>query len=121
MSVNLDALPTPYYSRRPYTVSYMKDGKQVTIKRQPPMVLHKMMPTDIVELNEAKNADFPAGDEYTIKGINPRHPNIIQIESDEGISTFVSYADLTLEDAIAPRRGMTRQDNPADNRYLLWP
>ena len=123
MPVNLDSLPATHFSRKPYTVSYLKDGKKMTIKRQPPATLHKMLPTDIVELNQTKNSEFVAGDEFTIKGINPRQPNIIQIEDDEGLATFVPYYDLILEEAVAPRSRSTaeRQDSPEENRYLLWP
>jgi len=110
-----------YFSRRPYNVTYFKDGEQKTIRRQPPPVLHNMLPTDEVSLTMSKNADYRAGDEFTIKSINPRHPNTIQIEDDDGNATFVAYNELNLEEMIAPRRGMGGRDAPERNRYLLWP
>ena len=67
------------FSRRPYTVTYMKNGERHTIRRRPPEKLHNIWPEDEVSLLRGKNADFQAGDEFEVKHINPRHPNIIQL------------------------------------------
>jgi hypothetical protein len=109
------------FSQKPYNVVYMKDGVKHVIKRRPPPVMHEMLPTDIVELTQSKNADWTEGSEYTVKNINPRHPNIIQIEDKEGNSTFVPYYDLNLNEMVAPRKGYAPKDMPANNKYLLWP
>ena len=119
--VDIAELPPVYFSRRPYNVTYYKDGEQKTIRRMPPPVLHKMLPTDVVSLNRSKNEDFSEGDEFSIKHINTRQPNTIQIMDDDGVATFVSHADLNLEEAVAPRRGVSPKDHPRSNRYLLWP
>jgi hypothetical protein len=114
-------IPNSYFSRRPYTVTYYKDGEKKTIRRQPPPVLHNMLPTDKVVLTTGKNDDFQAGDEFTVKHINPRHPNTIQIADGDGNETFVPYFDLNLEKAIAPRDGVAPEEAPERNKYLTWP
>ena len=113
-------IPKIVFDRKPYTVSYMKDGEKQTIRRRPPPLLHEMLPTDKVELTVKKNDDFQTGD-YTIKHINPRHPNTIQIMNDDGHATFVDYRDLELQERISPRDGVAPEDEPINNRYLNWP
>ena len=109
------------FNRTPYTVTYMKDGQKQTIRRVPPPKLHEAMPEDLVTLTRGKNADFKAGDEMTVKSINPRHPNILQLTNDEGLSTFVDYYDVQLEEVRSMRDGVEPLDMPINNRYLLWP
>ncbi len=113
------------FDRKPYNVTYVDlKGDQKTIRRVPPPKLHEMLPTDVVELTTKKNDDFQAGDQFTVKHINARHPNIIQIDDGDGNATFVPYFDLKLEPSgeMAPRDGQTApHEVPARNRYLLWP
>ena len=117
----MEALLDIRFSRRPYTVTYMKDGEKHTIRRQPPPKLHDMLPEDLVSLTRSKSADFKEGDEFTVKHINPRHPNVLQLTNEDGLSTFVDYYDLEMEEMRAKRNGMDVLDMPANNKYLLWP
>lgn len=109
------------FDRKPYIVTYYKDGKKHTIRRVPPPVLHNMLPKDMVRLNRTKNADWKEGQVFSVKYINPKHPNVIQIEDKKGNSTFVPYFDLCLEDKVAMRNGKLPIEEPINNRYLLWP
>jgi len=109
------------FSRKPYTVTYRKDGEIHKIRRRPPPKLHDMLPTDVVTLTRKKNDDYLAGDEFKVKGINPKHPNTIQIEDDDGNATFVSHYDLNLDERRGLRNGVDPMDLPEQNRYLLWP
>lgn len=111
-----------YFSRQPYKVTYFKDGEKQTLQRRPPPLLHQMLPNDVVELTRPKNGDFGVGENFTIKHINPRHPNTIQITNDDGVSTFVDHFDLQLEEMIAPREGAAGEKvREYDSRYLTWP
>ena len=109
------------FDRKPYTIAYYKDGERHTIRRVPPPLQHKMLPTDKVELSRQKNDDWKNGDTYTVKHINPRHPNVIQIQDRGGNATFVPYYDLKLNEEVAPRDGILPMDRPSRNKYLLWP
>jgi hypothetical protein len=80
-----------------------------------------MWPQDIVELKEGKNVDWEAGEDFTVRHINPHHPNTIQLENDDGATTFVAYYDLELKEAVGPRDGQSPKDTPQNNRYLTWP
>ena len=80
-----------------------------------------MLPKDEVSLKVGKNEDFEAGDEFTVKHINQRHPNVLQVTNDDGVSTFVDYYDLKLERKVAGRDGVDPLDFPENNKYLLWP
>lgn len=111
-----------YFSRRPYTVTYTDlQGEKKSIRRVPPPKLHEALPTDVVELNRKRSDDFPAGDDYEVSYINPRHPNTLQLKNDDGQTTFVEYFDVTLEEERAPRAGVDPRDRPVNNKYLLWP
>ena len=113
----MSAMPVQAHPR-PYVVSYYKDGKKVNIRRTPPPAMHEMLPTDVVKLNFTKNADFREGENFTVKNINPRHPNTLQITNEEGAHTFVPYYDLELKERVA-HRGEGK--DPRYNRYLTWP
>ncbi len=117
----MSSAPPVSFNRNPYLVSYYKDGEKISIRRRPPPLLHNMLPTDVVKLTETKNDDFKQGSEFTVKHINPRHPNTIQIQDDDGNATFVAYYDLQLEEQVAPRDGIAPKDAPRNNRYLTWP
>ncbi len=109
------------FNRKPYKVTYYQDGVKKTIRRRPPPKLHNMLPKDEVVLKHSKNADFVEGDEFTVKHINQRHPNVLQITNEDGISTFADYYDLKLEKKLSYRNGVHPLDFPENNEYLLWP
>jgi len=115
----LEVIP---FKRKPYTVTY-KDfhtGELQHVKRRPPLKQHDMLPTDIVELSTKKGDDWESGEEYSIKHISYRAPNIVQLKNDEGLTTFVPYFDLELEEEVA-YRGRRGPDNENTNAYLRWP
>lgn len=109
------------FDRTPYKVTYMQDGKKVTIRRVPPAKLHDVLPTDRVELTTRHSDDFPEGEKYTVKYISTRQPNIMQLENADGQTTFAPYFDTELRDRVAPRNGVDPRDEPINNRYLRWP
>ena len=110
------------FNRKPYTVSYMKDGVQKKIRRRPPPKLHEMLPQDEVTLTRKKNDDFQVDDSFKVKHINQRHPNVLQLENDEGKTTIVDYYDLKLERKLGERSdGTLGLDLPENTKYLLWP
>lgn len=111
-SLNLD--------RRPYVVEYYKDGKKVKINRRPPPLMHTALPEDKVILTNQKNADYRNGDRFTVMKLNPRHPNILQLQDKDGNKTFVPYMDIEIVER-AIRNGGGRSQNDLDNRYLDWP
>ena len=71
----------------------MKDGVQKKIRRTTTSKLHEMLPQDEVTLTSKKNDDFQVDDSFKVKHINQRHPNVLQLENDEGKTTFVDYYD----------------------------
>jgi hypothetical protein len=87
----------------------------------PPEKLHDALPTDEVRLNVRRSDDFVDGEDYTVKAINPRQPNTLQIENSRGETTFVDHYDVELQSMKAPRDGVDPRDLPVNNRYLLWP
>jgi hypothetical protein len=110
------------FSRKPYTISYTDlKGEHKTIRRVPPAKMHEALPTDIVELTRKKSDAFDEGEEYEVKHINPRHPNVLQLVGDDGRTTFVEHYDIRLEEEVADRPGKDPRDKPINNRYLLWP
>ena len=107
---------------RPQLAAY-KDfhtGELKKVRRRPARVAHDMLPTDVVELSRRKNVDWTPGEEYVVKHISPRNPNVIQISNDEGESTFVSSTELESVERVASR-GEKRVDDPVASAYLLWP
>lgn len=110
------------FSRKPYPVTYkdFHSGALTTVLRRPPPKNHDFLPTDLVELNTAKNADWPAGKEVAIKHISYRAPNTLQLSNDEGLTTFVGSSEVTLVKEEAYRQRPTLDDEQA-NGYLLWP
>ena len=109
------------FSRRPYTVTYYKDGERHTIRRRPPAKAHQIWPEDIVSLKSNRTSQFFEGDEVEVRHINPRHPNILQLENDDGATTFVEYFDVELESAEGPRSGLDEAQLEVQNEYLNWP
>lgn len=110
------------FNRTPYKVTYYdQHGEKKTIRRVPPAKLHDALPTDKVELTSKRSDDFDAGGVFTVKHINPRHPNTLQLEDDDGRTTFVDYFNTQLRQKIAPRSGIDVRDEAVNNNYLLWP
>ena len=109
------------FDRTPYTVRYVAEGKQKTYRRRPPPKLHDILPKDEVKLMQSKNDDFQASDDYRVKSINPKQPNVLQIVNDKGHTTFVDYYDLQLQEMGASRAGVEPIDMPQNTKYLLWP
>lgn len=110
------------FDRKPYFITWKDDaGELRKIRRVPPPKLHDALPTDIVKLTSKRSDDFPEGAELTVKHINPRHANTLQVQNDDGQTTFVSYRDIDIKEKIAPRDGIPREQLPERNRYLLWP
>jgi hypothetical protein len=117
------------FDRKPYIVSYVDaDGKQQRIRRVPPPKLHTAMPEDVVELKRRKSDHFIDGDSVTVKHINPRHPNVLKVENDQGQTTFISHYEMVLKQKIANTRdvrddSIEDQDSTPniDSSYLDWP
>lgn len=91
------------------------------LSSRPPRKLHEALPQDKVELNVQRNDSFEEGGVYTVKHISSRSPNILQIENDDGETTFVPYFELKLDEAIAPRDGVAPKESRQANKYLRWP
>ncbi|MBC7660857.1 MAG: hypothetical protein H7249_14260 [Chitinophagaceae bacterium] len=112
------------WSREPYTVTYYKDGKKETIRRVPPPKLHEALPGDTVSLTRGKNDDFKEGDKFTVKTIQQRSPNVLQLTNEAGLTTFADYYDTKLETKPEDRlpEGVEQAvDLPINQKYLLWP
>ena len=110
-------------TRKPYT-AYYKDsitGEIKSIKRQPPKPQHSMLPTDTVELTTRKGEDWPANETYTIKHINFRQPNVIQLEDEQGKTTFVESSELKLIQKNSDEIGVKQIDSEIQGEYLVWP
>lgn len=110
------------FDRKPYIVRYLdQDGNQQQIRRVPPPKLHDALPTDKVELKKRLSDDFQEGDVLTVKSINPRSPNTLKVENEDGKVTFISSYDMFLKDKMAARDGLQPEQLPERNKYLLWP
>jgi hypothetical protein len=110
------------FNRKPYVVSYVdQEGKLQKIRRVPPPKLHEALPTDKVELTRKRSDVFDTGDVVTVTSINPRHANTLKVENSEGKTTFISYFEMLLKEKRAPRNGVLPEDQPENNKYLLWP
>ena len=113
-----------HFDRKPYTVQYrdFHTGELITVQRRPPEKLHDILPTDVVELSFKKNDDWQAGENYTVKQINSRDPNTLQLQKDDGETTFINSQDAILKIRHASRSGdKIRVDDSVANQYLLWP
>ena len=118
------------FDRKPYVISYVdSQGQQQKIRRVPPPKLHSAMPTDRVELKTRRSDHFRAGDEVTVKRINPRHPNVLQVENDDGQTTFISHHDMIFEQKNGEKpsiqspssRDEPEDESPISSSYLDWP
>lgn len=115
---------SPYitFSRKPYTVTTTNmRGETQTVRRRPPLKNHPVLPTDIVELSSTRYQDFEEGDEFEVKHVNRRNPNVLHLVDDDGNTTFIEAQHVELEEMVAPRRGVWGLDHPENNRYLRWP
>jgi hypothetical protein len=112
------------WDRKPYTITYQKDGKTHTQRRIPPPKLHEIEVGDKVTLTRRKGEDWDDGDEVKIKHISGRQPNTLQVERD-GKVTFVPYFDMNFKGR--PGASIVDEDekaiarDPLGSRYLLWP
>lgn len=111
------------FSRTPYRVTYRDlQGQMQTIQRVPPPKLHEALPTDVVVLTSGKSEVFPEGKEVTVKSINPRQPNTLQVVDSKGNTTFVEYYGMKLKKQVNEERpGVEARELPINNRYLNWP
>ena len=112
-----------HFSRKPYQVIY-KDfhtGELKTIRRRPAPKTHEVLPTDIVSLKNQKNDDWLEDEEVTVRHISHRSPNVLQIQDEDGQTTFVPSFDVELEEKVAYRFGEIDKDGAEYNRYLRWP
>lgn len=118
------------FDRKPYYISYVdSEGHQQKIRRVPPPKLHNALPTDKVELRTRRSDNFQAGDEVTVKHINPRHPNVLQVENGDGKTTFISHYDMRFEQKGGQvseiQTGSPASDDsdssPISSSYLDWP
>lgn len=114
---------TMQFNRSPYNVTYRDlQGQMQTIRRVPPPKLHDALPTDVVILTTARSDAFPEGKEVTVKSINPRQPNTMQVIDSEGRTAFVDYYGMKLKKQVNNERpGVDTRDLPISNRYLNWP
>jgi hypothetical protein len=116
------------FDRKPYTISYTdSEGNLKKIRRVPPPKLHNALPTDKVELTRKHSDQFRAGEEVTVKSINPRHPNTLKVENADGETTFINHYEMFLKEKItrntpASSAESSDEEIPSDrNKYLLWP
>jgi hypothetical protein len=54
-------------------------------------------------LPKSLSDDLKAGDELTVKSINPRHANVLKVENSKGQSTFISHYDMILKEKLGAR------------------
>jgi len=117
------------FDRKPYVISYTdSEGKPQKIRRVPPPKLHSAMPTDKVELKTRKSDHFRSGDVVTVKHINPRHPNVLQVQNEDGQTTFITHYEMVQREksvenaANQPRSVSNDEDSPSiSSSYLDWP
>jgi hypothetical protein len=110
--------------RKPYVVSYTKDGVTHKIHRRPPPKLHGMIVNDTVTIRRRKGEDWDEGEEATIRSISKRQPNTLALEKD-GIKTFLPYFDVKFKDrdgeSVIADENNNITVNPKGGKYLLWP
>jgi len=110
------------FDRKPYVISYRdQNGEMNKLRRVPPPKLHEALPADKVAITRGRSEDFAEGDIVTVKHINTRHPNVLQVTNKDGNTSFLSHLDIRLEERVALRAGIDPRDEPEANAYLLWP
>lgn len=114
------------FPRKTYKVWYKDQAGEVQkITRTPPPKLHSIMPQDVVILNQTKSEAWAEGRDYGVKNINWKSPNVLQLEKENGETTFVNYTEVSLQEK-ALRQGSRDgvedpKDDPISSRYLGWP
>lgn len=114
-------------TRSPYYVRYRdSDGELKSIRRVPPAKLHDMMPDDVVTISKKRSDNWENGEEVKIVGINPKQPNTVMVEKENGTRTFLSYTDVktkpkTAADVEYAEELKERANDPIGSDYLLWP
>ena len=114
------------FDRKPYTISYVDNkGDKQTIRRVPPPKLHVGLPGDKVDITTTKSDDFRKGDSVSIKHINPRHPNVVQVQTSDGRTTFLNFNEFSVNGVETIKNGAPNAsvaaDRPIKSNYLLWP
>lgn len=111
MRVELPRKPTVYRYKDFHT------GEIVTIKRRPSTLRHDIMPKDTVELQVKKSDSWEAGEEFTVKHINSKMPNVLQIKNDDtDETTFVMAHEVVRTSERGGRGGKYEK-----TAYLYWP
>lgn len=113
----------------PYSVEYYKDGQKQKIRRKPPPQLHSFEAGDTVTLTQKKNDFWKVEDEVKISKMNPRQPNTLKVEKEDGSYTFIPYFDVKMEKPFHPepekdfvqKEEEERKNDPIGSGYLLWP
>ena len=74
-------MSTGAVGNRYYNVTYrdFHTGEMVKTRRSIPNKFHKILPEDIVELKSKKNDDWLTGEEFEVKHISYKNPNVLQI------------------------------------------
>jgi hypothetical protein len=118
-------VPEGNFDRKPYNVSYTKDGVRQTIRRVPPPKLHDLLPEDKVTIRRTKGDDWEEGDEVTVRGVGRRQPNTLQVEGQNGKKTFLPYFDVAFKDRagedVIMEDELKISRDPLGSKYLLWP
>jgi len=114
------------FDRKPYTVSYTdQNGVKQTIRRVPPPKLHAALPGDRVDITTTKSDDFRSGDSVSVKHINPRHPNVVQVQTADGRTTFLNFNEFRLNGVDIQESGSSGSNKSFErtqsSKYLLWP
>jgi hypothetical protein len=115
------------FDRKPYTVSYTdQNGVKQTIRRVPPPKLHAALPGDKVDITTTKSDDFRSGDSVSVKHINPRHPNVVQVQTSDGRTTFLNFNEFRLNGVELQESGSgggaaKSFERAQNSKYLLWP
>jgi len=116
------------FPRKPYRVWYKdQTGEIQKITRRPPEKLHPFLPQDLVILNNTKSDAFIEGKEYGIKNISWKSPNVLQLEQENGDTTFVNYSEVSLQEKASHYQNngngnnVNTEDDPISSRYLGWP
>jgi hypothetical protein len=114
-------------NRSPYYVRYRDaDGELKSIRRVPPAKLHDMMPDDVVTISRRRSDNWDDGEEVKVVGINPRQPNTLMVEKEDGKKTFLAYSDVKTKPRSASEVAYAeelkeRASDPIGSDYLLWP
>lgn len=114
-------------ARSPYYVRYRTaEGELKSIRRVPPAKLHDMVPDDVVTISRKRSDNWENGEEVKILGINPKQPNTLMVEREDGKTTFLAYTDVkskpkSAADIEYAEELRERASDPIGSDYLLWP